>query len=84
MTIRRKHLMKTISLDTELYENLKRKAKELDDYMAAQRSLSDKHYRMMDRLRDHESSGLECVFARGWLRYESDFGDALLKVMGER
>lgn len=76
--------LKTIPVDAEVYENLKRKAQELDDYMAAQRSLSDKHYRMMDRLRDDESSALECVFARGWLRYESDFGEALLKVMKER
>lgn len=63
-------------------ELLRAKASEFDDYMAAQRELSDKHYQMMDVVRQPEAPGRSQ--ALGWLRYESDFGDALLKVMAER
>lgn len=62
---------------------LRAKAQELDDYMAAQQKLSDRHYAMMDLIRGDKVGPIGEAHAQGWLLYESEFGEALLQVMRE-
>jgi hypothetical protein len=73
-----------VGIQRDSLEALKRKAGELDDYMAAQRELSERHYDMMDSIRHPDEGPFSRVYAEGWLRYETDFGEALLKVMADR
>ena len=67
-------------------DELETLAQDGKDMRAALNSLSSKRLQMMETVREGLAVGadIEYDMARGWIEFESDLGDALLKEQAKR
>ncbi len=71
-------------INPDRLEELETLAQEGRDMRAALLSLAPRHYEMMEIARSTTSGSYEWGFAKGWLEFESDLGDALLDIRKRR
>lgn len=77
-------------IDPARLRELEQQAQEGKDFRAALNSLGSKRLDRMQAIREGEQNrGVKGVseviaFSRGWLEFESDLGDALVKIQRQR